>query len=103
MIPIPVGTIGRIAPSFSDRDPGRNVDHRRDQNAVFYRFKVSADFFDPTGAAYPRNRKGLRRYRPGWRLSPDDARDSVYSHAGPFHDPILAQTLGRLSVSRGLG
>ena len=55
------------------------------------------------GAAYPRNRKGLRRYRPGWRLSPDDARDSVYSHAGPFHDPILAQTLGRLSVSRGLG
>jgi len=49
VIPIPVGTIGRIVPSFSDRDPGRNVDQLCDKNNDFYRFQASADFFDPTG------------------------------------------------------
>ena len=56
-----------------------------------------------TGPLIPRFSKGLRRWLGVKRLSSEVARDTVYSHAWPSGGPILAQTLGRLSVSRGLG
>ena len=51
----------------------------------------------------PRYSKGLRRSRAVSSLGGDVARDSTYSHAWAFLDPLLPQTLDRLSVSRGLG
>ena len=55
------------------------------------------------GRVIPRIRKGLRRSSERLRLSPDIAREPDDSHARPSDAPFLAQTLGRLSVSRGLG
>jgi hypothetical protein len=54
-------------------------------------------------ASDPLYLQGLRRFRRQWRLSPDVARNTEYSHAWPADGPILAQTLDRLSVSRRPG
>jgi hypothetical protein len=48
-------------------------------------------------------RKGLRGSWAVVSLSADIARDPLYSLAWPSADPFLAQTLGRLAVSRRLG
>lgn len=45
----------------------------------------------------------MRRWLGVKSLSGEVARDPVGSHDRPSYDPILAQTLGRLSVSRSLG
>ena len=45
--------------------------------------------------------KGLRRSGGDDSLSPNVARNSLYSHARPSNAPFLAQTLGHLTVSRG--
>ena len=50
----------------------------------------------------PRYSKGLRRSRAVSSLGGDVARDSTDSHAWALLDPLLPQTLDRLSVSRGL-
>ena len=55
------------------------------------------------GRIISKNRWGLRRLWDVNSLSPDIARDSLYSHAWPSDAPILVQTLGRLFVSRRLG
>ena len=51
----------------------------------------------------PRYSKGLRRSDDFQSLSISIPHDRVYSHAWLAEDPFLAQTLDRLSVSRGLG
>ena len=59
-----------------------------------------------TGRFLPETRsvsEGYPHSRTRWFLSPNVARDHSYSHGGPSDAAILAQTLGRLSVSRCLG
>ena len=55
------------------------------------------------GQLIPRSRTGLGRSRSEKSLSAIVARDPDYSHARPSDAPFREQTLGRLSVSRGLG
>ena len=56
-----------------------------------------------TGRVIPRIRKGLRRSEPVDVSLPTSRATRLYSHARPSDAPFLAQTLGRLSVSRRLG
>ena len=58
---------------------------------------------EEAGRVIPRNRKGWRVVFGGPSLAPKVARDPTDSHRRPSDARFLAQTLGRLSVSRCLG